>query len=102
MLNQHKYYVYSDEEKVMARMDDRAPVVVKVCEPEPDAEPFPLDAKQVAAAFVEQLHNPDGLKHDHKSLWKDKKNLGFNHPDHQAKISDRSKEVVLAAYGENA
>lgn len=104
-LKQHRYYVYHEENRVMARMEDLPPVVAEEC-----------DTPQAAHDKVQSVVNPQGLKHDDPSLCRVtsetfvcpetgeekerevKTQMGFLHPDFQYAISDNCKDYVVAAY----
>lgn len=89
MLNQHQYYVYHEENRVMARMGDNEPVVAET-----------LDTAQAAEMKVQTIVNPEGKKPDdfaevnaagHK--------LGFLSKEFQDAISPNCEAYVKAAYG---
>jgi hypothetical protein len=96
MLKQHAFYAYHDENRVMARMGDRDPVVAQECE-----------TPQEAHDLVQKIINPTGLRHDDPSLQTEtpdhpeprmRKATGFHHPSFQDKISDNCESFVKAAY----
>jgi hypothetical protein len=80
----HEFYAYHDGPKVYARWGNRKPVVAET-----------LDSPQAAHDRVQEIVNPDGLRHDDRKLG----NQGFNHPDFQAGLSARCEAFVRAAYG---
>ena len=82
-LIQHQFYVYHEENRVMARKRGEAPVVA-----------LTLESAQDAHDKVQEIVNPDGIKHDDPSL----EGIGFHHLSFQAKISENCREFVEAAY----
>lgn len=80
-LKQHQFYVYHEENRVMARRGSEAPVV---------AETF--ETFQEAHDRVQEIVNPTGAP---AAVFGP---LGYNHPDFQAKISENCQAYVEAAY----
>lgn len=81
MLDQHRFYVYYEENRVMARMDKLAPVVAETCK-------TPQDAHDKVQTIV----NPRGLKHDAFGP------KGFHDERFQNAISTNCEAFVKAAY----
>jgi hypothetical protein len=92
-LKQHKYYVYSEENRVMARMDALEPVVAEECHGGAlDEDGLPKSPAQEAADKVQAILNPEGRKH---SFFGKK---GFLEESFQKSISTNCEAYVKAAY----
>ena len=80
-LKQHEFYVYHEENRVMARRRTEAPVIAE------EYESF-----QAAHDRVQEIVNPT------KAPAAVFGPLGYNNPDYLAKISENCREFVEAAY----
>lgn len=88
MLRQHQFYVYHDENRVMARMGVKEPVVAET-----------MQTAQEAHDRVQQIINPTGRTADsfeEKDAYDLKK--GFDSFEFQAAISGNCEAYVKDAY----
>jgi len=107
MLKKHAYYVYHQENRVMARRGSEEPVVAMVCKPitikdEKSGEETVIEtAAQVAHDEVQKIVNPKQL--DPQRL-KDAKGrvVGFHQAEFQAAISANCRVFVEEAYARAA
>ena len=88
MLTQHEFYVYNEENRVMARMGTEKPVVAET-----------LEDNQAAAARVQSIVNPTGRTADsfnevNAAGFK----VGFHSKEFQDAISGNCEAYVKAAY----
>lgn len=85
-LKQHAFYVYHEENRVMARRGAEPPVIAETCK----------DAQE-AHDKVQAIVNPEDL-HPHARLLGGPSGPGFLHPEFQVAISENCREYVLSAY----
>lgn len=96
-LKQHKFYVYNQENRVMARMDDLDPVVAEECKGGGlDEDGKPKSPAQEAHDRVQAILNPEGRKHSYFGP------KGFLEDSFQKNISKNCEVYVKAAYGKKA
>ena len=94
----YKYIVYYEENRVLAKMDDLDPVLVREFEAGQDENGRPVSAAQAAHDFVQTVVNPKKFKPEDFGNDSLGRCMGFLHPDFQSQISDNCKALVLAAY----
>lgn len=82
MLKAHKYYVYHDDNKVFARMEDKEPILLKE-----------FETSGEAYTAVQSVLNPDSKD---CLFWGPE---GFNSKAFQESISGSCEKIVKAAYG---
>lgn len=105
-LKQHEFYVYNEENRVMVRARQNAPVIAEVCEPGPDwidhsnpkIGPQPMTGAQIAQSKVFAIVNPS--RHPHSDFAKpdSKGNVDYHHENYQKQISPNCEAYVRAAY----
>lgn len=88
MLKQHEFYVYHDENRVMARMGEQAPVVAET-----------LETPQAAHDKAQAIINPTGkAAADFKEIDTLGREKGFHSAEFQDAISGNCEAYVKTAY----